>query len=197
MLKSTYFYQTAPVFHGRKLPEEGGIVGYSSIINTLQLKVPMPDRIALVCKQNKKYQNEEWNIFPNSYLPEDNKNISELEALYKHLVFALKYEGVNLLFFIHLTKYYKIKQLTKLVSIEPTGQYSRRIWFIIEWLLQKPLPEKQDLTKKSYVPLLDENLQYVVEGVKSSRHLSSTTCLALLIFARSFSKPKNLKIILR
>lgn len=171
MNHSAYFNHSTPIFHGRKLPEEGVIVGYSSIINKHQFKIPMPDQIALVCQQNKKYQNEEWNIFPNSYLPGDNKNISELEALYKHLVFALKYEGVNLLFFSHLTNHYKIEQLTKLVSIEPTGQYSRRIWFIIEWILQKPLPGKQDLTKKSYVPVLDENLQYVVEGVKSSRHL--------------------------
>lgn len=171
MKDSAYFYYSAFVFHGRKLPEEGVIVGYSSIINKLQLKIPMLDQIALVCQQNKKYQNQEWNVFPKSYLPEDNENISELKALYKHLVFALKYEGVNLLFFSHLTKHYKIEQLTELVSMEPTGQYSRRIWFLIEWILQKPLSGKEDLTKKSYVPVLNENLQYAVEGVKSSRHL--------------------------
>ena len=171
MPESTYFSQIAPVFHGRKLPEEGAIVGYSSVINTLQLKIPMLDQIALVCLQNKKYQNKEWNVFPKSYLPEDNKNLSELEALYKHLVFALKYEGVNLLFFSSLTKHYTNEQLKELVNIEPTGQYSRRIWFLIEWILQKPLLGKEDLTKKSYVPLLDENLQYTIEGVKSPRHL--------------------------
>lgn len=131
----------------------------------------MPEQIALVCKQNKKYQNEEWNVFPKSYLPEDNQNISELEALYKHLVFALKYEGVNLLFFSRLSKHYTADQLAQLVNIEPTGQYSRRIWFLLEWVLQKPFVNKEDLTKKSYVPVLDENLQYTVEGVKSSRHL--------------------------
>jgi len=131
----------------------------------------MPAPIALVCNQNKKYQNQEWNVFPKSYLPEDNAQLSEIEALNKHLVFALKYEGVNLLFFSFLSKHYQEDQLTELVNIEPTGQYSRKVWFLMEWLTGKQLQGKEDLSKKSYVSLVDAKLQYTVEGVKSSRHL--------------------------
>jgi len=57
------------------------------------------------------------------------------------------------------------------VSIEPEGQYSRRIWFFIELISQKELPGKEKLTKRSYVPAIDEKLQYAIEGEKSPRHL--------------------------
>lgn len=43
-----------------------------------------------------------WLIFSAAYLPQDNASISKIEALYNHLVFAIKYEGVNLLVFSKL-----------------------------------------------------------------------------------------------
>jgi len=166
-----HFLQKSPVFHGKTSPEDGIIVGYSAIIDKLNLQMPMVSPIALVCDKNKSYQNKDWLILPTSYLPEDNLKLDEIEALYKHLVFALKYEGVNLLLFSCLTKHYSETQLTKLVSFEPTGQYSRRIWFIIEWLLGKELKGKKGLNKKSYVLVIDTNQQYAIEGIKSPRHL--------------------------
>ena len=171
MKNSTHFLQQAPVFHGKQSPEEGNIVGYATIIDSLKLNIPISNPIAIVCKQNKKYQTKEWNIFPKSYLPEVHQDLTEIEALYKHLVFALKYEGINLLVFSFLTKHYKSGQLAELVSIEPTGQYSRRIWFLIEWILGKELEEKQTLSKKSYIPIVDTKHQYAVEGKKSPRHM--------------------------
>ena len=147
------------------------VVGYAAIIDSLKLNVPMANPIALVCKQNKSYQTKEWTIFPKSYLPADNKGLTETEALYKHLVFALKYEGLNLLLFSFLTQHYTSRQLAKLVNIEPTGQYSRRIWFLIEWIIGRELEGKEALTKKSYVPVIDCKHQYAVEGYKSPRHL--------------------------
>ena len=134
MEKRAHFSRQAPVFNGKQMPEEGYIVGYSAIIKSLKLPVPITGPIAIVSKQNRSDSSKDWILFPNSYLPEDNQSISEIEALYKHLVFALKYEGVNLLVFCFLTQHYKSNELTELVSIEPTGLYSRRIWFLIEWI---------------------------------------------------------------
>lgn len=137
MDNSAHFSQKKPIFNGKQSPEGGSIVGYAAIIDTLNLQMPMVNPIALVCDQNKNYLTKEWLILPKSYLPEDNQKLDEIEALYKQLVFALKYEGINLLLFSYLTKCYSEAQLTELVNIEPTGQYSRRIWFIIEWLIGK------------------------------------------------------------
>ena len=154
MNNHAYFSQQAPVFHGKQSPEDGYIVGYAAIIDKLKLRIPIPYPIALICNKNKNYETNEWKILPKTYLPEDHHNLAEIEALYKHLVFALKYEGINLLVFSSIVKHYSTHQLTELVNIEPTGQYSRRIWFLIEWIMGRKLEgkeEKKPEEKKSKV----------------------------------------------
>jgi len=74
-------------------------------------------------------------------------------------VFALKYEGVNLLFFKKLFDKLGQTKIVQLINAEYTGQYIRKIWFLYEWLMQEQLPIA-DLTFKNFVPLLDEDLQY-------------------------------------
>lgn len=171
MQNSAHFSQKKSVFYGKQTPEAGTIVGYAAIVDTLKLQMPMLSPISLVCDQNKNYKTKEWLIFPKIYLPTDNLEIDEIKALYNHLVFALKYEGINLLLFSYLAKHYSEAQLSKLVNFKPTGQYSRRIWFIIEWLIGKNLEGKESLSKKSYIPVVDTNQQYAIEGQKSPRHL--------------------------
>lgn len=171
MNKSTHFSHTALIFHGKQLPKEATVVGYGAIIHTLQLEIPLPNTISIISNQNKRYQLENWAVYPKSYLPEDSLELTEIEALYKQLVFALKYEGINLLVFKKLTQYYDPNQLNELVGIEPTGQYTRRIWYLIEWLSGALLSSRENMVKKSYIKLVDESIQYVIEGVKSSRHL--------------------------
>lgn len=192
-MKSAHFSRPAHVFIGRNLPEEGQVVGYASIIAQLNFPVPMPDQIPMVCNRNKKYETEEWAVFPNKYLPEDSLDKSEIDALYRHLVFALKYEGINLLVFSQLAYHYDEQELTALVSIEPEGQYSRRIWFLIEWLLGKELTSKERLTKRSYVRLVDEKLQYAVEGEKSPRQLIINTLPGTINFCPLIRKTKKLE----
>ena len=70
-----------------------------------------------------------------------------------------------------MAKHYSEQQLTDLINIEPEGQYSRRIWFLIEWILEKELPGKEKLTKRSYISVIDEKMQYAIAGEKSTRHL--------------------------
>lgn len=171
MLNPAHFHSDAPVFHGLEKPEVGVIVGYAAIIDKLALDIPIHRPVALICGQNKSFETEDWRVFQPSYLPEDNLNLSRIEALYKHLVFSLKYEGVNLLVFSALTRYFSEEELYELTNIEPTGQYSRRIWFLLEWIMEKEIPQKKALTKKSYVSAIDSNLQFAVNGTKSKRHL--------------------------
>ena len=193
MNNRAYFSRQAPVFHGKETPEKGTIVGYAAIIDSLKLKVPMANPIALVCMQNKSYQTKEWTIFPKGYLPEDHKGLTEIKALYKHLVFALKYEGINLLLYSFLTQHYTTRQLTELVNIEPTGQYSRRIWFLIEWIIGKKLEGKDALTKKSYIPVIDSKHQYAVEGYKSPRHLVINNLPGTVDYCPLISKTNKLQ----
>lgn len=171
MNDSAHYFYTAPILEGRVLPEKGTVVGYAAVIRKLNFKMPIPDRIAVISLGSKKYATEDFTVLTKSYAPEDHQEISEIHALYNHLVFALKYEGVNLLFFKKLIEHYPLQKLAELVSIERTGQYSRRIWFLIEWLSGKELPGIDDLSKSSYVLAVDPKLQYVASGIRSSRHM--------------------------
>lgn len=166
------------VFHGRQTPEEATLVGYGAIIEAFKLAMPLPKKLALVSEKRRTYSDTQWNVFSSRMAFED--------TLYKHLVFALKYEGINLLFFKKLFEKLNENTIIELLQLEPTGQYSRKIWFLYEWLFNKQLPIA-DLTIKNYVPLLDDKLQYSITGTKSSRHritnnLPGTTAFCPLIF---------------
>ncbi|HDH34560.1 MAG TPA: cell filamentation protein Fic, partial [Nitrospirae bacterium] len=160
-MKNIHLSQEITVFHGRSAPETGNIAGYGAIIDALALPVPLPHTLALISKKNRRYEKDGWKVFTSKHQPED--------SLYKQLVFALKYEGVNLLLFKCLFSKLGSKKVKELLQIEPTGQYSRKIWFLYEWLMEKPL-DIPDLGIKNYVPLLDDKIQYAIEGQRSPRH---------------------------
>ncbi len=161
MLSNRFSYKIS-VFHGIKAPEEGWIVGYGAIIDHLQLPVPIPNTLCLISTKNRKYANGQWQVFTPRHQPR--------ESLYDQLVFALKYEGVNLLFFKKLFEKLTENEVVNLLQNEPLGQYSRRIWFLYEWLMDRRLP-LGDLKKGNFVPLIDDNLQFALaESTNSSRH---------------------------
>lgn len=156
-----YSYK-ASNFHGREVPEEGTIVGYAALINAMSLKMPIPDTLALISTKNRKYKIDGWHVLTPRHQPDDN--------LYKQLVFAIKYEGINLLFFKKLFESITEEQVVELIQIEPIGQYSRRIWFLYEWLFQKELQIPNAAVKIKYAALLDDRLQYTIKGAPSARH---------------------------
>lgn len=156
------FSRKISVFHGRKAPEEGLLVGYGAVIEGYALAMPLPHGLALISSKKRQYVTEQWQVFTSRHEPED--------SLYKHLVFALKYEGINLLFFKKLFEKLSEETITALVQIEPQGQYSRKIWFLYEWLFQKKL-SIPDLSAGNFVSLVDEDLQFALSiAVNSSRH---------------------------
>ncbi|MFV8341224.1 Fic family protein [Flavobacterium sp. XS2P39] len=167
------------VFHGRSTPEEGLLVGYGALIEGYALMMPLPNNLTLISSKKRQYNRDQWRVLSSRYEPED--------TLYKQLVFALKYEGVNLLFFKKLFEKLSTAEIETLVQLEPQGQYSRKIWFLYEWLLGAKL-NILDLDKGNFVSLLDETIQYASPiSINSSRHriknnLSGTVYFCPLIF---------------
>jgi len=150
------------VFRGRIVPEEATLVGYGAIIEKLHLNVTLPDSLCLISDVRRAYKTDSWNVFSSKSIVED--------TLYKHLVFALKYEGINLLFFKKLFEKLTEEEIKAMVQIEPNGQYCRKIGFLYEWLFRKELP-LPNLQSGNYVSLVDENLQYALaDGIKMSRY---------------------------
>lgn len=156
-----YISRKISVFHGRQTPEEAMLVGYGAILEAFNLPVPLPRQLSLISSKNRQYVNEEWRVFTSRHLPDD--------TLYKHLVFALKYEGINLLIFKKLFETIPKQEIEALVQIEVLGQYSRRIWFLYEWLMGDILAIP-NLNRGNAIPLIDPEIQFAIKGVRSSRH---------------------------
>ena len=171
MNNSAYFSNIAPIIQGEAKPFTGWLVGYTAIIEKFKLEMPLPLLKAMVSERTHQVKTDEWIVLPYAYLPQDHMGLTRVEALFNHLVFALKYEGVDLLLFAKLHEKLNSTELLELVNIEPLGQYSRRIWFLLEWVSGSLIKGKNDISKKSYIPVLDEKLQFGIAGTKSPRHL--------------------------
>ncbi|MGI9322020.1 MAG: Fic family protein [Pseudomonadales bacterium] len=136
-------------------------VGYASLITTHQLAVMPPDHPCAIGAKHKRYDNGRWRLFTPRHKPED--------SLQGHLTFALKYEGIDLALLHALFKSVPQDEITTLVKSKPTSAYSRRIWFLYEWLCEQEL-DIPDATKGNFIPLLNATLQYPGPAQDSKRH---------------------------
>jgi hypothetical protein len=162
MAKNNHFSQVVSTFHGKHLPElEASLVGYSAILKYYNLQVPKPSVLAAIGKKHTKYQKNGWVIFSPRYIPDD--------TLYGHLIFALKHEGIELGILKALFDVISTDEILNLIQLEPTGAYSRRIWFLYEWLQEKIL-DLPDAKSGNFVDLLDPKLQYPGPIRNSKRH---------------------------
>jgi Fic family protein len=184
-MKNNSFSKRISVFHGMLTPEEATLVGYGAIIDKLKLELPLPTKLSLISDKRKSYDSENWKVYSSRNSFED--------TLYKHLVFAIKYEGINLLFFKKLfTKLTKAEVLNLLIE-EPTGQYSRKMWFLYEWLMNEKL-KIPDLTIKNYIPLIHEKQQYAISpGERSGRHRIINNLPGTKDFCPLITKTKKLE----
>ncbi|MBO2012157.1 Fic family protein [Hymenobacter negativus] len=157
----TSFSRFVTVFHGRTAPEPGTLVGYGAVIEALQLPVPLPRDIALISTKRRQYHVAGWRVFTPRHAP--------LDTLWAHLVFALKYEGLDLLFFKKLFAQLPAQAIEEWVRRAPQSRYARTLWFLYEWLLEQRLA-LPDLTRGNYVPVVNEQLQYAaVTGISIPR----------------------------
>jgi len=150
------------VFHTFTPLEDGTtFAGYAGLIAGHGLSVPVPDYLCAIGVKHKKYDRGRWRIFTPRYKPED--------SLHGHLTFALKHEGVDLSVLKALFDVIRPEIITKIVYSQPTGAYSRRIWFLYEWLCDEVL-DIEDVTRGNYVALINDKLQYSGAPRDSRRH---------------------------
>jgi Fic family protein len=158
----TNISQLINVFHDRIAPESGCIlIGYGALINKYNLRVPTPEILSVIAGKHRKYSKDSWNVYTPRYMPED--------SLAGHLTFALRYEGVDLAVLNALFHKIEPKQIIDIINKEPTGSYSRRIWFFYEWLTEKTL-EIPDAKTGSSVAALNPGDYYVGPSALSKRH---------------------------
>ncbi|OBX23330.1 MULTISPECIES: Fic family protein [Bizionia] len=162
---NNYFSQQITVFHNIDTPEPGTLAGYALLLEFLiqekNIAVPMPSKLAIVTDKHQRYNTDRWQVFTKRHKP--NKDIIS------HIVFAIKYEGIDLYILKQLFLNLGEGTIKEYILSEPTGQYARRIWFLYEWLLGKEL-DILDLKTGTYVEVVNEKLQYPGPTINSTRH---------------------------
>lgn len=132
------------------------LVGYARLINKYNLACILPTRAAVVDTSVKgRIDSEEALKFEPKYRPEDN--------LSDDLQFALRYEGINLQVLHFLFKENVKGQIQSWINQQSESKYARQIAFLYEWLTNDILDSKVS-AKASYIPLLDEKLQFGISG---------------------------------
>lgn len=162
MQKYNDFSHVVSIFQGRHLPEDDmTLAGYAALIKTYDIKVPAPEILSAISHKFARYQKDDWIVLTPRHKPED--------SLIGHLTYALKYEGINLSILKALFDIIKPDEMQKLIKLQPTGAYARRLWFLYEWLqnIELDLP---DAKTGNLVDVLDTTLQYPGSSRISKRH---------------------------
>ena len=149
------------VFQERRLPEKATLAGYSALIGAYDLSVPLPRTLSAIGERHRVVEEAGWRILTPRHAPHP--------TLEGHLTFALKYEGLDLAVLKRLFLTTSPTEIKALVSAKPTGSYSRRIWFLYEWLTGNRL-DLPDAEAGRYVPAIDPDQQWAVDGENSPRH---------------------------
>jgi hypothetical protein len=155
------FSGSATAFQERQLPERATPAGYAALIHAYHLPVPLPRTLSAIGTRHRVTEEAGWRIYTPRHAPE--------ATLGGHLTFALKYEGLDLAVLKRLFLAAHADELKELVRAKPTGLYTRRIWFLYEWLLGRELG-LPPADKVSYVDAVDTDLQYAGLGENSPRH---------------------------
>lgn len=162
MAKYNQKSQNIRVFHAFPALEAGATyAGYAALIEGHRLAVPAPDWLCAIGTKHRKIEHGRWQLYTPRHKPED--------ILQGHLTFALKYEGIDLAVLKALFEDIDPQEIVTIVRSEPTGSYSRRIWFLYEWLTDTRL-ELDDATQGNFVPLINDKIQYAAAPRDSKRH---------------------------
>lgn len=159
---SEWFTDPVSALRERSLPSEGWLAGYAALIARYDLVLPLPPRLAFVSTGHRPESTAGWIGVPVRQRPSDD--------LGSHLEFALKREGVDLSVLAALFARLDPGEVAALVRATPTGKYTRRAWFLYEWLTGEEL-DVPDAPKVRAEPAIDPELQVTVGGgTISSRH---------------------------
>src|SRR3954451_20232853 len=135
--------------------------GYAALVDAYSLSVPVPRTFCAIGTKHRIIEDAGWRIYTPRHAPE--------ACLEGHLTFGLKNEGLDLAVLKRLFLAVKEGEIAELVKQKPTGLYTRRIWFLYEWLLGREL-KLPPADKVSYVDAVDTDLQFAGMGENSARH---------------------------
>jgi len=133
-------------------PADTQLLGYAALIEAYALECPAPRRLMAVAavgqKVTRRREGVDWTLLPRSAnyrLPTDP---------IEHLGTALKHEGVDLRVLDRLFRCDVSGALARFVGSNRRGLYTRKAWFLYEWMTGRHL-HVPDIAGVQYVPVLD------------------------------------------
>lgn len=90
-------------------------------------------------------------------------------AVFAHLEFALRHEGVDLAALAAVCAGLDPQRLADWINGRPSGKYARKIGFLYEWLTGARLPVDATLIAGAYEPVLDEETYFTGPVINISR----------------------------
>ena len=149
-------------------PPDAQLIGYAALIDHYGLECASPRRLTAITAIGQRFTERrdgvDWLLLPRS-------------ASYRipgrpieHLGIALKHEGVDLRVLDRLFRKDIADELAAFVETSRSGLYTRRAWFLYEWMTGRRLP-LDDLGPMQYIPALDPNTYIGLRrGERSMRH---------------------------
>ena len=157
-----WFSQPVRVFRSARIPEPAVPAGYSALMERFELPVSLPTILTPVAERHHPQSSQSWQLLTPRHRPAD--------TLEGQLLFALKWEGVDLAVLAALFKAVEPADIAATVRATPTGGFARRIWFLYEWLTGGEL-DIADPGKVRAVNVVNPEQQVALQkGIPSLRH---------------------------
>ena len=174
-------------FQNEILPDSCKLIGYSWLLNYLNLNIPLRE-LSCVSKKRlavQKIQKNQWLVFDSQLSVEEN--------LYGNLEFALKHETIDILVLKFIFKALSQNSIIEYIQINPKRISSKKIWFLYEFLLDEQLPI-DNLPIGKYDDLLDSK-KYIVKNssIKSQRHKLNNNLLGTSKICPIITKTQKLQ----
>lgn len=142
------------------------LIGYSALIDHYDLDGPPPRRLTAIAAVGQKvthvHEGVEWLLLPKG------ARFKVPERPIEHLGVALKHEGVDLRVLNRLFAAAVEQELASYVASNRGGIYTRKAWFLYEWMTGRSLRLEEPYAVQ-YVPLLDPT-QYITRRPSRSSH---------------------------
>ena len=148
-------------------PSDAQLLGYAALIDAYQLDGPPPRRltaIASVARNTTRLQGGiEWLLLPR------NSGLRTSRTPIEHLGVALKHEGTDLRVLSRLFKQDITRDLADYVNANRFGVYTRRAWFLYEWMTGRRLTVEEPYGAQ-YVSAIDPTQYHARTPTRSPRH---------------------------
>ena len=147
-----------------EVPADAEPIGYAWLMKHFGAQVPRPRQLSFALRKGSPRElwdgDELTRVFPRTMAP--------APTVTGHLEFCIKHEILALDVLAVLLRRVNREELAAHIADKPLGKYSRRLWFLFEFLTGVRL-DLPDLETGSYIALLDPEAYFTGPEIRSGR----------------------------